>query len=66
VDRFALSPSSDGRQIAHTLDWAQETHAKDKGKKIVYAPACYLDDETLDQYNITFVSVPYNLFEKTA
>jgi adenine specific DNA methylase Mod len=54
------------KSLAITLDWAQETHAKDKGKKIVYAPACYLDDETLDQYNITFVSVPYNLFEKTA
>jgi adenine specific DNA methylase Mod len=52
------------KSLAITLDWAQETHAKDKGKKIVYAPACYLDDETLDQYNITFVSVPYNLFEK--
>ena len=54
------------KSLAITLDWAQAAHTKDKGKKIVYAPACYLDDETLDQYNITFVSVPYNLFEKTA
>jgi adenine-specific DNA-methyltransferase len=54
------------KSFAITLDWAQETSKKDKGKKIVYAPACYLDDETLDQYNITFVSVPYNLFEKAA
>lgn len=50
--------------LAITLDWAQEAHKKDKGRKVVYAPACYLDDETLDQYNIKFVSIPYNLFER--
>jgi len=52
------------KTLAITLDWAQDVHAKDKGKKIVYAPACYLDDESLDQYNIKFVSIPYNLFER--
>ncbi len=50
--------------LAITLDWAQEAHKKDKGRKVVYAPACYLDDETLDQYSIKFVSIPYNLFER--
>jgi adenine-specific DNA-methyltransferase len=52
------------KTLAITLDWAQETHKKDKGRKIVYAPACYLDDEMLDQYGIKFVSIPYNLFER--
>lgn len=52
------------KTLAITLDWAQETQKKDKGRKVVYAPACYLDDEMLDQYNIKFVSIPYNLFER--
>lgn len=54
------------KKLAVTLDWAQTTHKKDKGKKIVYAPACYLDDEMLDQYGIKFVSIPYNLFERAS
>lgn len=53
------------KKLAITLDWARDTHEKDSGKKIVYAPACYLDDEALEQYNIKFVSIPYNLFERT-
>jgi len=52
------------KSLAITLKWAQDTQAKDKGKKIVYAPACYLDEESLDQFNIQFVSIPYNLFER--
>ncbi|MFZ2804480.1 MAG: site-specific DNA-methyltransferase [Patescibacteria group bacterium] len=52
------------KTLAITLDWAQEAQKKDKGRKIVYAPACYLDDETLDQFGIKFVSIPYNLFER--
>ncbi len=54
------------KKLAITLEWAQKAHAKDSGKKIVYAPACYLDDEALEQYNIRFVSIPYNLFERNA
>lgn len=53
------------KKLAITLEWAQGTHKKDSGKKIVYAPACFLDDEALEQYNIKFVSIPYNLFERT-
>ncbi len=54
------------KQLAVTLDWAQETHKKDNGRKIVYAPACYLDEESMERYNIEFVSIPYNLFERKA
>src|SRR3989338_6811379 len=52
------------KKLAITLDWAQKTDRKDANKKIVYAPACYLDDEALEQFNIKFVSIPYNLFER--
>lgn len=52
------------KKMAITLNWAEEIHKKDSGKKIVYAPACFLDEEHLDRYNIQFVSIPYNLFEK--
>lgn len=52
------------KNLAITLKWAEDTNKKDSGKKIVYAPACFLDNEYLDKYNIHFVSIPYNLFEK--
>jgi len=52
------------KNMAVTLDWAEKISKKDKGKKIVYAPACFLDEEHLEKFNIQFVGVPYNLFEK--
>lgn len=52
------------KTLAITLKWAQDTDKKDKGKKVVYAPACYLDEDTLEKYQIQFVSIPYNLFER--
>lgn len=52
------------KNLSITLDWAQKVNEKDSNKKIVYAPACFLDDEHLEKFNIKFVSVPYNLFER--
>lgn len=52
------------KDLAITLKWAEEVSAKDPGRKIVYAPACYLDEESLDKFDIKFVSIPYNLFER--
>jgi len=52
------------KNLAITLDWAEKTNKKNKNRKIVYAPACFLDDEYLEKYNISFVSIPYSLFEK--
>lgn len=52
------------KNMALTLNWAETINKKDKGKKIVYAPACFLDEEYLEKFNMRFVSVPYNLFEK--
>ncbi|MBU1036977.1 hypothetical protein KKF32_02995, partial [Patescibacteria group bacterium] len=50
--------------LAITLEWAEKTNKKNNGKKIVYAPACFLDEEFLEKFNIDFVNIPYNLFEK--
>jgi adenine-specific DNA-methyltransferase len=38
-------------------------HASNK-RMVVYAPACFLDSEYLEEKQIEFVSIPYNLFEK--
>lgn len=52
------------KNTALNLDIAKKINEKYDGRKIVYAPACYLDDEYLEQYNITFVGIPFNLFER--
>lgn len=52
------------KNLAITLEWAEKINKKDTGKKIIYAPACFLDEEYLEKFNINFVSIPYNLFEK--
>lgn len=52
------------KRLAITLDWAEAINKKDKGKKTVYAPACFLDEESLEKFNINFVAIPYSLFEK--
>ena len=43
-----------------------ESFREKSGEKkiIVYAPACFLDEEDLEEMNIEFVSIPYNLFSK--
>jgi adenine-specific DNA-methyltransferase len=38
--------------------------AHPKKKKIVYAPACYLDREYMEDNLIEFVGLPYNLFRR--
>ena len=52
------------QRLAVTLEWAEKIHKKDKSKKVVYAPACFLDEEYLEKFNIQFVGIPYSLFEK--
>lgn len=52
----------------HTLDEIKELNfyspkaASPKKKVIVYTPACFLDEEYLEDNQIQFVSIPYNLF----
>ncbi len=50
--------------LALTIDLVQKMNDEHPGRKIIYAPACFLDDEHLDQYNVTFVGIPFNLFER--
>lgn len=33
-------------------------------RRVVYAPACFLDSEYMEDNQIEFVSIPYNLFER--
>jgi len=33
-------------------------------RRIVYAPACFLDEEYMEAKQIEFVSIPYNLFQR--
>jgi len=49
------------QRMALTHEFAKELP---KGKKIIYAPACFLDDDYLSENDIRFVSIPYNLFER--
>ena len=38
--------------------------AHPKHKLIIYAPACFLDEEYLESNNIEFVGIPYSLFRR--
>lgn len=53
----------DLKNLAITREWLESVKEKE-GRKIVYAPACFLDKETLDEYNISFVQIPFNLFTR--
>lgn len=52
-------------KLALNLSLAQKFREASVRKSIVvYAPACFLDEEYLQDLNIQFVSIPYNLFQK--
>lgn len=53
--------------IKLALDYklAEDLLKRHKGKNlIVYAPACFLEDDYLEENNIRFVGVPYQIFKK--
>jgi len=53
-------------RLALNLPVAEDIVKAHKGKKIVvYAPACFLDEEYLEEKHIEFVGIPYNLFRRT-
>ena len=53
-------------RLALNLHIAEEIIAHSQDKRIVvYAPACFLDNEYLEEKQIEYVSIPYNLFEKS-
>jgi adenine-specific DNA-methyltransferase len=52
-------------RLALNLPAAEALIKTHKSKKIiVYAPACFLDEEYLEANNIEFVGIPYNLFRR--
>jgi adenine-specific DNA-methyltransferase len=52
-------------RLALNLPEAEKILKKHKNTKvIVYAPACFLDEEYLEANNIGFVGIPYNLFRR--
>ncbi|MDR2864560.1 MAG: hypothetical protein LBV68_03000 [Spirochaetaceae bacterium] len=47
------------------FDMAEQLIKANPGKRIiVYAPACFLDDDYMKDNNIDFVGIPYNLFSR--
>ena len=54
-------------RLALNLPIAEQITKEQKGKKcIVYAPACFLEEDYLKEKNIEYVGIPYNLFRRTA
>jgi adenine-specific DNA-methyltransferase len=52
-------------RMALNLEVAERILKEQKGKKcIVYAPACFLEEDYLRENNIEFVGIPYNLFRR--
>jgi len=52
-------------RLALNLPIAESFLKDQKNKKvIVYAPACFLDEEYLEAKNMGFVGIPYNLFRR--
>ena len=55
------------QKLALSYEKAEAIRKRSGAKKaIVYAPACFLDEEDLQELKIEFVSIPYNLFERKA
>ncbi len=53
-------------RMALNLTLAEKITAEHPKKKIiVYAPACFLEEDYMKEKNIDYVGVPYNLFRRT-
>ncbi len=53
--------------LALNLEIAERITKEQKHKKcIVYAPACFLEEDYLKEKNIEYVGIPYNLFRRKA
>lgn len=52
-------------RLALNLDAAKNIIQNSPNKRrVVYAPACFLDEDYMKDHQIEFVSIPYNLFER--
>ncbi len=54
------------RDLALDLDFARDLPAPDGRKRIVYAPARYLDEEFLERYAIKFCQLPFEIYRMLA
>jgi adenine-specific DNA-methyltransferase len=53
-------------RMALNLTMAEKISSENPGKKIiVYAPACFLEEDYMKEINIEYVGIPYNLFQRT-
>ncbi|OQB60375.1 MAG: putative methyltransferase [Bacteroidetes bacterium ADurb.Bin141] len=52
-------------RLALNLSIAEDIvkHSPNK-RRVIYAPACFLDSDYMEEKQIEFVSIPYNLFER--
>lgn len=54
-------------RLALTLSEAERIGAAEAGRRaVVYAPACFVDDDVLAELHLEFVGIPYQLFERAA
>jgi adenine-specific DNA-methyltransferase len=52
-------------KMSLNFDIAEQLIKANPGKRIiVYAPACFLEDDYIRDHNIDFVGIPYNLFSR--
>ncbi|MBI5491692.1 MAG: site-specific DNA-methyltransferase [Deltaproteobacteria bacterium] len=53
-------------RLALNLSLAEKLTAEHPKKKIiVYAPACFLEEDYMKEKNIVYVGIPYNLFQRS-
>jgi len=51
-------------RLALNLDVAEKVTTSSQKRYIVYAPACFLDEDYLRNKHIEFVNIPYGLFQR--
>ena len=52
-------------RLALNLDLAEKFRKRHPNKRlVVYAPACFLSEEDLEEIQIDFVGIPYSLFQR--
>lgn len=51
-------------RLALNLDMAEKIATSQQKRYIVYAPACFLDEDYLRSKQIEFVNIPYGLFQR--
>jgi len=51
-------------RLALNLDMAEKIVTTQQKRYIVYAPACFLDEDYLRSKQIEFVNIPYGLFQR--